>query len=632
MLSRPALAVAAASRLSACAAAAAVRLPAPARHLAMLGGPARPPRLPAALPGRSLPAGRVLDPVRGPGVARRALASSALPPHRVVDLPAMSPTMSVGNVGPWKKKVGDKISAGDVLVEIETDKATMDFESQEEGFLAKILIEGGAKDVPVGKPLAIFVENAGDVQAFADYVVDSSASPAASTPGSAPAPAAAGPAPSNPDAFPPHQVIGLPAMSPTMESGNVGAWKKKEGDKVNPGDVLVEVETDKAQMDFECQDEGYLAKILVPENTKDVKVGQPLAIFVADAADVPKFASYVPAGTPSPAPQAPAPKPAAAAASSPPPPAPKAGSPKAAAPSTPRSPTDRVKASPLARKLAREKNVPLEDIAGRGPRGRIVKADVDSYTPRAQPAGAVPARPRAPRVRPAEPFTDVPLTNMRKVIAKRLSESKNSIPHFYLTMEIEMDRVLKLREILNAQAADKYKLSVNDFVVKAAALALREMPEVNSGWNGESIRQYNSVDISIAVAIDSGLITPIVFDADSKGIATISNDIKDLAARAKKGKLLPQEFQGGSFSISNLGMFGISHFTAIINPPQACILAVGGTTQKVVPDEESKSGFRAVSVMNVTMSCDHRVVDGAVGARWLQKLKANLEHPLGLVL
>ncbi|KAI8926673.1 2-oxoacid dehydrogenases acyltransferase-domain-containing protein [Entophlyctis helioformis] len=439
--------------------------------------------------------------------------------------------------------------------------------------------------------------------------------------------------------FPAHTILRMPALSPTMTHGNIGQWHKKVGDEISPGDVLVEIETDKAQMDFECQEEGFLAKPLIAPGQKDVPVNTPLAILVENKADADKFANYVVdasdvAGGASDAPAAAAP--AAAAASS------------AAAPAaTAAAPVSegRVFASPIAKALAAERGISLNAIKGTGPGGRIVKEDVDNYKPAAAAAAAAaapaaraaaPAKP-SPVAAPAVPapgasFTDIPLTNVRKVISSRLSESKSTIPHFYLTVDINADKLLKLREVLNKEGNGKFKLSVNDFVIKASSLALKDVPEVNSAWQDTFIRQFHTADIAVAVATENGLITPIVHSAEGKGLSTISNSVKELAEKARAGKLAPHEYQGGTFTISNLGMFGIQHFTAIINPPHAAILAVGGLEDKLVIDESAPRGFRAQKTMHVTLSNDHRVVDGAVGAKWLQRFKAYLENPLTMLL
>ncbi|KAJ3180364.1 hypothetical protein HDU85_004069 [Gaertneriomyces sp. JEL0708] len=427
-----------------------------------------------------------------------------------------------------------------------------------------------------------------------------------------------------------------------MTAGNLGEWHKKIGDEIQPGDVLVEVETDKATMDFECQDEGFLAKIFIDSGAKDVSVNKPIAILVENKDDIEKFKDYTPEAAP------------AAAAET--------GATEKKAPEEPAPPKvdkvcvednkkaeepaaeGRAVASPVARKLAAERGIDLTKVKGSGPNGRIVQEDVLNYkapaptAATAAPTKGAPAPTPAPAASTAQ-YEDIPLSNVRKVIANRLTESKQQIPHYYLTIELDADKILKsvnmfmkLREVLNSQANGKYKLSLNDFVVKAAGLALKDVPEVNSSWQGSYIRQYKTADIAVAVATETGLITPIIPSAETKGLSTISNSIKTLATKARQNKLQPHEYQGGTFTISNLGMYGIDHFTAIINPPHAGILAVGGVEDKLVLDETAEKGFRVKKVMKVTMSSDHRVVDGAVGAKWLGRFREYIEKPLSMLL
>ncbi|KAL7312199.1 pyruvate dehydrogenase complex dihydrolipoamide acetyltransferase component (E2) [Mucor circinelloides] len=426
--------------------------------------------------------------------------------------------------------------------------------------------------------------------------------------------------------FPPHNVIAMPALSPTMTAGGIGKFQKAVGDAINPGDVLVEIETDKAQMDFECQEEGFLAKVFVSEGDKDIPVGKPIAIFVDDESDVEAFKDFTLEDA-SPAAAAPAAEESTPAAEEK-----KESTP---APSASESSGDRTKASPLARLIANERGIDISKIQGSAPGGRIVKSDVENFketsAPAAPAAAPLPAA-YAPQGASGDAYNDQPTTSMRKIIASRLAESKQTVPHYYLTVEVNMDKVSKLRQVLNQSSKGEYKLSVNDFVIKASALALKSVPEVNSAWQGDFIRQYNSADICVAVATPTGLITPIIGQAETKGLSAISSQVKDMAKRARDGKLAPAEYQGGSFTISNLGMFGISNFTAIINPPQSCILAIGGTQQKVVADETTESGFAVRDVMEVTLSADHRVVDGAVGATWLQSFKGFMENPLKMLL
>jgi pyruvate dehydrogenase E2 component (dihydrolipoamide acetyltransferase) len=428
----------------------------------------------------------------------------------------------------------------------------------------------------------------------------------------------------------------MPALSPTMTEGKLAKWMKKEGDAIKSGDVIAEIETDKATMEMEAVDEGTLGQILVPEGTEKVIVNQPIAMLLQDgekkgAAVAPKAA---PAAAPTPtAPSAPkveAPKPAPAPTPSAPapaaPPAPQAHAPRpAAAPLAAKG--DRVVASPLAKRIAGNAGLDLAGVQGSGPHGRIVKSDVDAAISSGGAKKAAAPRAGAAPQDFGQPFTAVPNSGMRKTIAKRLVEAKSTIPHFYLSIDCIIDDLLKARAEINASG--DHKVSVNDFVIKASALALRKVPNANATWTDEAVHLYNNVDISVAVATPEGLITPIVRNADIKGLAAISAEVKDLATRAKAKKLKLEEFQGGGFSISNLGMFGIKEFSAIINPPQVCILAVGKADQRPVV----KNGQLAVAtVMTCTLSCDHRVVDGAVGAEFLQAFQALIENPVRMLL
>jgi pyruvate dehydrogenase E2 component (dihydrolipoamide acetyltransferase) len=420
----------------------------------------------------------------------------------------------------------------------------------------------------------------------------------------------------------------MPALSPTMTEGNLARWLKQEGERIKAGDVIAEIETDKATMEVEAVDEGILGRILVPAGTQGVKVNDVIAVLVEAGEAVPA-AGAAPKAAPATVPATVAPAPVAAA-------------PAAAAPA-PVTSGDRVFASPLARRMAAQAGLDIGQIAGSGPNGRIVKADVDAAlsrgpapvaaaAPAATPAPAAAPRPAAP-VAITAPHTAVPNSSIRKVIARRLAESKATIPHFYVSADVEIDALLKIRADLNARSPKDgpgaYKLSVNDLVIKATAVTLRRFPNVNAMWTEDAILQLHDVDISVAVSIPDGLITPIVRNADIKGLAAISNEMKDLAARAKSGKLKPEEFQGGGFSISNMGMYGVRDFAAIINPPQAGILAVSAGEQRPVV----KNGALAIAtVMTLTLSVDHRVIDGALAAEFLQALKRNIEDPLSLML
>ncbi len=426
--------------------------------------------------------------------------------------------------------------------------------------------------------------------------------------------------------------ITMPALSPTMTEGTLAKWMVKEGDSVASGDIIAEIETDKATMEVEAIDEGIVGQILVAEGTEGVAVNTPIAVILeeGEAADDVTPAAAAPA----PAPAAAAPAPAAPAAA----PAPSAGNGKAP-PAPVTAAGERVKASPLARRMAAQAGLDLTAVAGGGPGGRIVKADIEAAVaapvPVAAPAAAPLAAPApaAPSAVPADPhqpaFTLEPLSQMRKTIARRLSESKQTVPHFYLTVDCELDALLALRKSLNDKAEGAYRLSVNDLVIKAAAVALKRVPAANASYGEEGLKLFHSADISVAVATERGLITPIVRNAGEKGLETISAEMKSLAERAQAGKLMPEDYLGGTFSISNLGMYGIKQFEAVINPPQACILAVGAGEQRPVV----KDGALAVAtVMSVTLSVDHRAVDGAIGAEYLGAFKRLIEDPVTMLL
>ncbi len=432
--------------------------------------------------------------------------------------------------------------------------------------------------------------------------------------------------------------ITMPALSPTMTEGNLAKWTKKEGDKIKAGDVIAEIETDKATMEVEAVDEGVLGKIVVAAGTEAVKVNAVIALILADGEDKKALDSWKPKVVESrvESRESSAEVAAPAAQSNPAPLAPSLAPVASKAPAAPVAPildsrlstlntASRIKASPLAKRLAAAKGIDLTGVVGSGPGGRIVKADIDAGVGRAGAGGAV-------RRNPTE-FVQIPNNSMRKVIARRLTESKQQVPHFYLTVEVEMDALMAVRAQLNADAERKvskgnppaYKLSVNDMVIKAVGLALRDKPSCNVSWYDDAIIQYNNVDVSVAVSTDGGLITPIIRNADQKSLPQISSEMKDLAKRARENKLKPEEFQGGGFSVSNLGMYGVSNFQAIINPPQACILAVGASASKLVMRD---GGVHEIQVMNATLSVDHRAVDGALGAEFLQIFKRYIETPI----
>ncbi|EFA76192.1 dihydrolipoamide acetyltransferase [Heterostelium album PN500] len=570
--------------------------------------------------------------------------STQYPPHIKIDMPALSPSMTEGNIVAWNKKVGDQIKVGDIIAQIETDKATMDFECLESGYLAKIIAPEGTKGIPINSLIAIFAKKKEDIEKFKDY--SASAAPAAAAaapapaaaaaPKEAPKPAAAAPKPAaSSKTYPKHIVVGMPALSPSMETGGLAKWNKKVGDQVKVGDIIAQVETDKATMDFECLESGYVAKILVPAGTSGVNIDSPVCILAAKKEDIDKFNDYtVGTSTSAPAESAPAESAAPQQTSTP-------SSSSSSAPRQQNNEGGRIFSSPAARFVAKEKGVNIADVSGTGPNQRIVKADVLNYQPKAVEEVAPAAAATTTATRPAVAteqvgeYTDIPHSNIRKVTAARLTESKQTIPHYYLTMECRVDKLLKVRTELNGQADGKYKLSVNDFIIKAASAALKDVPTVNSTWMTSAVRRFHNVDINVAVNTDIGLFTPLVRDSDKKGLATIANQVREMADKAKKGKLQPQDFQSGTFTISNLGMFGIKSFSAVINPPQAAILAIGTTESRLVPAEKPKEGelpYETATILSVTLSCDHRVIDGAVGAEWLQRFKDYIENPLKLLL
>jgi pyruvate dehydrogenase E2 component (dihydrolipoamide acetyltransferase) len=412
--------------------------------------------------------------------------------------------------------------------------------------------------------------------------------------------------------------VTMPALSPTMTEGTLAKWLKAEGDSVEAGDVIAEIETDKATMEVEAVDEGVLGKILVAAGTEGVAVNAVIAVLLEDGESANDIGD---------APSAPKAKVSPAAEV-------KQEAPKAAPASAPANSGSRVFASPLAKRIAADKGVDLSMLKGSGPRGRIVKADVENVKAGAVPA-PVAASPSKPLPEGAKTnvygmaYVEKPINNIQKITAKRLLESKTTVPHFYLTVECDLENLMAARAELNDAAKGEYKLSVNDFIIKASAMALKAYPAANVSWQETSVHQYLTSDISVAVATPNGLITPIIKNAEDKGLREISEEMKTLAGRAREGKLRPEEFQGGGFSISNLGMFGVKDFAAIVNPPQSCILAVGAGEQmpRVVNGE-----IAIRTVMNVTLSTDHRTVDGAVGAEFLQFFKRYIENPVSMLL
>ncbi|GAA4834124.1 pyruvate dehydrogenase complex dihydrolipoamide acetyltransferase [Algivirga pacifica] len=550
----------------------------------------------------------------------------------VIRMPKMSDTMKEGVIASWLVKEGDQISSGDVIAEVETDKATMELESYEDGTILHIAAKE-KEAIAIDAIIAIIGEPGEEYQ----HLLDGGSAPAAEE---ATAPAAEETAaPAAEEATSEQvdtsginaEVVRMPKMSDTMKEGVIANWLVSVGDKVSSGDILAEVETDKATMELESYEDGTI--LYITEN-KNVPIDGVIAIIGEEGADWETLlkASSQTASAPKKeevpkqeaAPKAEAPKPAAPKAAAPAPAAASAPVSREAAPA-PASDGARVFASPLAKKMAKERGYNLAMIPGSGEHGRVVKRDVEAYVPQPTTAPAA-AAPVAAAPAGVENFRDEPVSQMRKVIASRLAEAKFTAPHFYLTMDIDMDKAIAARKSLN-EVAD-VKISFNDMVVKAVAAALKKHPYVNASWMGDSIRFNDHVHVGVAVAVPDGLLVPVVRFTDTKSLSDISKNVKELAKKAADKKLQPEEWEGSTFTISNLGMFGIEEFTAIINPPNSCILAVGGIKQiPVVKNGEIVPG----NVMKVTLSCDHRVVDGAVGSAFLLDLKAYLEDPIRLL-
>lgn len=547
----------------------------------------------------------------------------------VVKMPKMSDTMTEGVIAKWHKKVGDKVSSGDLIAEVETDKATMDFESYQEGTLLYIGPKEG-EAVPVDAVIAVLGEEGEDYQALLnendnggkDAEINTSKSDEKAEE-EAPESAEAGHSAEDVNA----EVITMPLLSDTMTEGVIAEWHFKVGDTIKSDDVIADVETDKATMEVTAYAEGTLLYIGV-EQGQAAKVNDIIAIVGEEGTDVTpllKQKTGKESGSTAKADDK-GDKPAATE------------QPKAteAEKSPAGSDNDsRVKASPLARKIAKDKGISLADVIGTGDGGRIIKKDVESYTPSAQsaaqPAAQTPAGESAkttisiPQYVGEERYTEKPVTQMRKTISRRLSESF-LVPHFYLTIKINMDNVIPARAKINEVAP--VKVSFNDLVIKAAAVALKQHPAINASWQGDTIRYNEHVNIGVAVAVDEGLLVPVVRFADGKSLSHIAAEVKEFAQRAKARKLQPADWEGSTFTVSNLGMFGIDEFTAIINAPDSCILAIGGIDEvPVVKNGQIVPG----NVMKVTLTCDHRVVDGATGAAFLQTLKALLEEPVRLL-
>lgn len=561
-------------------------------------------------------------------------------------MPSLSPTMEKGTIVKWIKKEGDKIEAGDAVADIQTDKAVVTLELEDESILAKIIVGEGIQDIKVGTLIALTVDVDEDwksvempdnvsvtppVTASSTSPPSSSASPLSSTPppSSPPASSSSSPSPpSMPVQGPPGQTnIGMPALSPTMTSGTIVKWLKKEGEKIEPGDAVAEIQTDKAVMTFEIEDEGIFAKILIPEGSQ-AEVGELIAITVEKGMDWKNV--VVPTTTKPTAPSGVTPEVVPVGV----PTAPPVGVP-APSVATPSAPSGQVYGLAV-RRLLEEYGLKSEEIKGTGRPNRLLKSDVLTYIqtknikkvapktappPKDQKQPDIPLKKHVPSGGPST-YQDIPVSNIRSIIAKRLGESKITIPHSYATIDIKIDKINEIRKELKA---DGINISINDFITKATAHALVECPFINTLYKNDQIIQMPRVDISIAVAIESGLITPIVFDATAKSILDISKNIKELAEKAKTGQLKPEEFQGGTFTISNLGMFGIKHFRAIINLPQTAILAVGSGR------EELNAALQKVTKMSTSLSYDRRAIDEDQAADFLAVLKAMLEDPSFLI-
>ena len=537
----------------------------------------------------------------------------------VILMPRLSDTMTEGVIAAWHKKVGDTVKKGDLLAEIETDKATMELESYQDGVLLHIGTPRGGK-LQVNDLLAIFGKEGEDISGLINGANVAPAPTAVETHATS-APAA--PAASGVDYTKMEEVVLMPRLSDTMTEGVIAGWQKKVGDTVKKGEVLADIETDKATMELESYKDGILLYQGAQKGEK-ILVNDLLCIIGQTGMDIDAIVKGIKGG----ATTATAPAAAPAASTQAAAPAPVATS--APAPAAVQVVNEgRIFASPLAKKIAQEKGIDLKYVKGTGENGRITRTDLENYTPAAADAKAnATVSSASTSFVPAGTvsFVDTPVSQMRKVIAKRLSESLFTAPHFYLTMKINMDAAIKARTLLNENATTK--ISFNDMIVKATALSLKQHPKVNSSWMGDFIRENHHVNIGIAVAVDEGLLVPVLRFADSLSLSQISGNVKEFAKKAKDKKLQPADWEGSTFTISNLGMFGIDQFTAIINPPDACILAVGGIAQEpVVKGGQIVPG----NVMNVTLSCDHRVVDGATGAAFLQTLKSLLEEPLRML-
>ncbi|MBI1770412.1 MAG: pyruvate dehydrogenase complex dihydrolipoamide acetyltransferase [Bacteroidetes bacterium] len=539
----------------------------------------------------------------------------------IVRMPKMSDTMKEGVIAKWHKKVGDTVKSGELMAEIETDKATMDYESFNSGTVLYL----GAKEgqaVKINDVLAIVGNKGEDYSSLLAGAQTSIATAGGKTETKTEVATAVAETPAIDTSGIKAEVALMPKMSDTMTEGVIAKWHKKVGDQVKSGELMAEIETDKATMDYESYNTGTLLYIGAKEK-EAVKINDVLAIIGDKNADWQTLLKAHQAKASGAA------KPVASTSTAP-------ASIQTAAPSTTSSngspsTNGRLKASPLAKKMAKDLGYDINKIQGTGDHGRVTKHDVENYKPSSQPSKSADAKTSAPVILPQvvgqESFEEVPVSQMRKTIAKRLAESKFSAPHFYLTMEINMDKAVEARKSMNEIAP--VKISFNDMVIKAVAAALRQHPDVNVSWLGDKMRKNHHIHIGVAVAVKDGLLVPVVRFADNKSLSHIALEVKDLAQKAHDKKLQPSDWEGSTFTISNLGMFGIEEFTAIINPPDACILAVGGIKETAIV----KNGQLVIgNIMKVTMSCDHRAVDGAVGSAFLKTLKGLLEDPVRILI
>ena len=541
----------------------------------------------------------------------------------IITMPRLSDTMEEGTVAKWLKKVGDTVEEGDILAEIETDKATMEFESFHEGTLLHIGIPEG-EGAPVDSMLAIIGEKGEDISGMLEgqSSAESTAEPveSANSQGeSAPAASQAGPA-EVPEGV---EIVTMPRLSDTMEEGTVATWIKKVGDAVEEGDILAEIETDKATMEFESFYSGTLLHIGIKEG-ESAPVDEVLAIIGPKGTDV---SAILNAGTTTATDTSKEPSEREPVRSEP-----EKHATAASAGST-GSEEGRIFVSPLARKMAAEKGIDLNDVQGTGENGRIVKRDIENYTPVAKPAAVEPsaAEPAGATAMPFVPageelVEEVKNSQMRKVIAKRLGESKFTAPHYYLTIEVNMEQAMASRARINE--LPDIKVSFNDMVVKACAMALKKHPQVNTSWNNDTTKYNRHIHVGVAVAVEDGLVVPVLRFTDQMSLTQIGSAVKDLAGRARNKKITPAEMEGSTFTVSNLGMFGILEFTSIINQPNSAILSVGAIVEKPVVKEGQ---IQVGHTMKLTLACDHRTVDGATGAQFLQTLRAYLEHPVTML-